>query len=244
MASPARAARRPLAGRRIVITRPEPDAGRLAQRLEALGARPVVVPTIRIEFADPGPLDAALQRLAAYQWIIFTSRNGVEAVFRRAGSLAGPRVAAVGPATAAALRAHGVEPSLVPPEAVAESIVASLGAVRGLRVLLPRADLARRALPDDLRAAGAEVDDIVVYHTRTETGPVPDLSGVDAVTFTSSSSVRGFLDRASIPAGAKVICIGPVTARTARELGLDVTEVAGEFTEDGLVAALVAALGK
>jgi uroporphyrinogen III methyltransferase / synthase len=232
----------PLAGRRIVITRPEPDAAPLAARLEALGAVPIVVPTIRIEFADPAPLDAALSNLRAYDWIIFTSRNGVEAVFRRTQAISGPRVAAIGRATATELERRGVRPDAIPDEFVAEAILEKLGPVSGKRILLPRSEIARRAIADDLRQDGAVVDDIPVYHTLPENGKRPDLTGVDAVTFTSSSTVKNFIAAGPVPAGAKVVCIGPVTARTAREHGLEVTEVAGEYNEDGLVAALLAAL--
>ena len=236
---------KPLAGRKIVITRPESDARRLAERLKALGGEPIVVPAIRIEFADPAPLDEALARLGRYDWVIFTSRNGVEAVFRRIERLIGPRIAAIGPATAAELRKHGTEPDLMPAtEYMAEAVLEALGDVGGQRVLLPRADIARRALTEGLRAGGAAVDEITVYYTRAAGGPRPSLEGVDAVTFTSSSTVRSFLESGPVPEGAKVVCIGPITAQTARECGLDVTEVAGEYTEDGLVAALVAALGR
>lgn len=227
-----------------MITRAEPDGRKLAGRLEALGAEPVLVPGIRVEFADPGALDAAIHELPRYHWVIFTSRNAVEAVFRRTGTLAGPRVAAIGPATAAELRKHGVEPDLVAPKHVAEGVLETLGTVKGLRVLLPQSDIARRALVLGLREQGALVDDVVVYHTHAERSERPDLSGVDAVTFTSSSTVRGFLEAGPVPPGAAVVCIGPVTAQTARENGLTVTEVAGEYSEDGLVAALIAVLGK
>jgi uroporphyrinogen-III synthase len=227
-----------LAGRRIVITRPDPDAARLADRLRALGAVPLVVPSITIEFTDPPELDRALKDLRGYHWVVFTSRNGVEAVFRRTARLAGPRVAAIGPATADALRQHGVTPDLVPAEYVAEAILAALPEVRGLRFLLPRADIAREALADGLRRRGATVNEIAAYRTRPVTGR-PELSEpVDAVTFTSSSTVRGFLAGGPVPAGAKVICIGPITAQTARECGLDVRAVAGLYTEDGLIEAL------
>jgi uroporphyrinogen-III synthase len=227
-----------LAGRRIVITRPEPDAARLADRLRALGAVPLVLPSIEIEFTDPPELDRALKDLSGYHWVVFTSRNGVEAVFRRTGRLVGPKVAAIGPATAEALREHGVTPDLVPAEYVAEAILAALHEVRGLRFLLPRADIAREALADGLRRRGAAVDEVAAYRTRPLTRR-PELSGpVDAVTFTSSSTVRGFLAGGPVPAGAKVICIGPITAQTARECGLTVTAVAGQYTEDGLIAAL------
>jgi uroporphyrinogen-III synthase len=237
-------ARAPLSGRKIVITRSQTDAAQLANRLAALGAEPIVVPAIQVEFADPGPLDAALAKIQSYDWVIFTSRNGVDAVYQRVKSIKGPRVAAIGPATGAALRAHGVEPDLIPSAHVGEALLAALGDVRGQRLLLPRADIARRTLPDGLRARGAIVDDIAAYRTRSTDEPRPDLTGVDAVTFASSSSVRGFLESGPVPAGARVVCIGPVTAATAREMGLNVTEVAGDYTEDGLIAALVAAFGQ
>jgi uroporphyrinogen-III synthase len=234
----------PLAGRRIVITRPEPDARHLADRLQALGAVPIVIPTIRIEFADPKPLDDALANIRSYDWIIFTSRHGVEAVFRRTKAIKGPRVAAIGPATAAELERHGVLPDVVPEEYVAEAVVEKLGDVQGNRILLPRADIARRALADDLRARGAMVEDLPVYRTRAAGDARPDLEGVDAVTFTSSSTVKNFVEGGPVPSGAKIICIGPITASTARECGLEVSEVAGNYTEDGLVAALLAAFGQ
>jgi uroporphyrinogen-III synthase len=237
-------AQSPLAGRRIVITRPEADATRLADRLRGLGAVPIVAPAIRIEFTDPPELDRALVRLGAYHWIVFTSRSGVEAVFRRTPAIAGPKVAAIGPATAASLRAHGVEPDLVPAEYVAEAIVQSLGEVRGLRFLLPRADIAREALVEGLERRGAEVHEIAAYRTRELTDPRADLGPVDAVTFTSSSTVRGFLAGGPVPDGAKVVCIGPITAQTAREHGLQVAVVAEHYTEDGLIAALKAAFDR
>lgn len=229
---------RPLHGRRIVVTRPEPDAQHLADRLRTLGAVPIVVPAIRIEFTDPPELGDALRRLADYDWLIFTSRNGVTAVFRQTTTIEGPRIAAIGPATAGALRARGIEPDLVPEEYVAEAIVEALGDVGGKRVLLPRADIARRALTEILRSRGALVDEIAAYRTVSASARRPDISGADAVTFTSSSTVRGFLEQGPVPEGARVVCIGPITAETARECGLEVTEVAGEYTEDGLIAAL------
>jgi uroporphyrinogen III methyltransferase/synthase len=227
-----------------VITRAAADAEPLARRLESLGAIPVVVPAIGVEFTDPGPLDAALANISRYDWIIFTSRHGVEAVFRRTRSVPGPRVAAIGPATASELRRHGVQPDLVPDVHVAEGIMDAIGDVRGTRILLPRADIARRAVAEVLTQRGATVDDIPVYHTGPALGERPDLRGVDAVTFTSSSTVKNFLASGPVPAGAKVVCIGPITAATAREHGLEVTEVAETYTEDGLVAALLSVLGR
>lgn len=233
-----------LKGRRIVITRPEGDARRLAGRLEALGAIPVLVPAIDIRFTDPPELDAALAEIALYDWVVFTSRNGVEAVFRRTANVRGPKVAAIGPATADALRRHGMEPDLVPSEYVAEAVLDALGDVRGLRILLPRADIAREALPSGLRERGAIVDVIAAYRTESG-GPTADPGeSADAITFTSSSTVRGFLRGGTVPRGAKVVCIGPITAATAREMGLTVDYVAEEYTEDGLIAALIAAFAE
>ena len=228
----------PLQNRRIVITRPEADARRFADRLRELGAKPVVAPAIEIEFTDPAELDEALGRLAEFDWIVFTSRNGVEAVFRRTSDIAGPKIAVIGPATAEELAGHGLEATLMPSSYVDESILEEIGDVEGASILLPRADIAREALPGGLRAAGADVLEIAAYRTRTISDPLPDLGSVDAVTFTSSSTVRGFLERGNVPNGAAVVCIGPITAATARELGLEVAAVAAEFTEDGLISTL------
>lgn len=233
-----------LAGRRIVITRPEADATRLADRLRALGAVPIVAPAIRIEFTDPPELDEALANLAGYHWVIFTSRSGVEAVFRRTESITGPKVAAIGPATAATLRERGVEPDLMPAEYVAEAILEALGQVRGLRFLLPRADIARETLVEGLERRGAVVHEIAAYRTTQVPDRPANLGPVDAVTFTSSSTVRGYLAGGPVPDGAKVVCIGPITAQTAREHGLEVAAVAEQYTEDGLIAALVAAFAQ
>ncbi len=216
----------------------------MAERLRALGATPVVVPAIRIEFTDPPELDRALAGIAGYDWVIFTSRNGVEAVFRRTRSIAGPKVAAIGPATAQSLREHGVEPDLMPAEYVAEAVLDALGAVTGRRCLLPRADIAREALATGLTARGAVVDEIAAYRTHPLTERRADLGPVDAVTFTSSSTVHGFLAGGPVPDGARIVCIGPITAHTAQECGLTVSAVAQEYTEDGLIAALHAAFAR
>ena len=238
-----------LQGRRIVITRPRERARRLAERLRSLGAEPIVFPTVRIEPADPGPLDAAVRSLERYDWIVFTSANGVEAFWTRlvaaekdARDLARRKVAAIGPVTAQALRQRGVEPVLVPDEYVAEAILGSLGDVRGLRFLLPRADIAREALAAGLRERGAAVTEVVAYRTVGAGAAPPDLSRADAVTFTSSSTVRHFVASGAVAGQAKVVCIGPVTADTARALGLTVHAVATAYTEDGLIQALEGAL--
>lgn len=238
-----------LQGRRIVITRPAEKARRLAERLRSLGAVPIEFPTVRIEPAEAGPLDAALRGLDGFDWIVFTSANGVDAVFARlaaagkdARDVGRRKVAAIGPVTARALKEHDIVPSLVPAEFVAEAILEALGEVRGKRFLLPRADIAREALAVGLTQRGAVVTEVAAYRTVGVSGPPPDLSGADAVTFTSSSTVRHFLASGAAVGTAKVVCIGPVTAATARELGLTVDAVADEYTEDGLIQALEGAL--
>jgi uroporphyrinogen-III synthase len=228
-----------------VITRPREKAEGLAERLRALGALPIVFPTIRLEPADPGPMDAAAREIDSFDWVIFTSRQGVEsfverlvAVGRRPADLNARKVAAIGPATADALRAHGIAPALVPAEYVAEAILAEIGDVKGSRMLLPRADIARAALADGLTERGAQVVEIAAYRTVGTGAKPPALDGVDAVTFTSSSTVRYFVDSGAALGSARVVCIGPVTAGTARELGITVHAVAEEYTEDGLILAL------
>lgn len=238
-----------LRGRRIVITRPAEKAHRLAERLRKLGAVPIEFPTVRFEPAEAGPLDAALRALDSFDWIVFTSANGVQAVCARlvaagkdARDFGRRKVAAIGPVTAQALRARGIEPALVPGEYVAEAILEALGDVRGRTFLLARADIARETLATGLREKGAIVTEVTAYRTVGAGGPPPDLSEADAVTFTSSSTVRHFLASGATVGRAKVVCIGPVTAATARALGLSVAAVADEYTEDGLIQALEGAL--
>jgi uroporphyrinogen-III synthase len=244
-----------LSGRRVVVTRPEEQAEGLCSRLRALGAEPVEFPVIAIAPPEPGgPLDQALARLSSYDWLIFTSVNGVECFWARLAApealAAGPvrfpaaKVAAIGPATAAALRRRGVQVCLVPAEYRAEAILDEIGDVAGQVILLPRADIARPALADGLRARGAQVDEVPAYHTVPATPAAAALdalrAGVDVITFTSSSTVRNFVAQtAGLSYGDPLIaCIGPVTAATARELGLRVDVVAREYTIEGLLEAL------
>ena len=149
-----------LSGKRVLITRPRDQAEELCRQLESLGARPVLFPTIQIAPpADPAPLDRAIASLAGYQWVIFTSANGVRAFWERLAAAGrdsrvfgpGIRVAAIGPATARALEDRGVQPQFIPEEYVAEAIAAGIGNVSGQRILLPRADIARKALAEALR---------------------------------------------------------------------------------------------
>jgi uroporphyrinogen-III synthase len=241
----------PLAGKRVVITRPRAQAGALAEKLSALGAQPIVFPTIEIApMEDAGPLEAALRQLDRYQWVVFTSANGVAAFWERlnggaGGAAAGLRFAAVGPATARALEKRGATAAFIPEEYVAESLAAGLGDVAGRRILLPHAELAREVLADELRARGATVDEIAVYRTLPAAPDPAGLAelkrGVEALTFTSGSAARNFAALAGLPAAGPrpvVACIGPVTAAAARQAGLPVDVVAAEFTLDGLVAAL------
>jgi uroporphyrinogen III methyltransferase/synthase len=248
--------RRPLSGRRIIVTRARAQASEFAAALEALGAEVVQFPVIRIVPAeDEAPLRAAAAQAGTFDWIVFTSANGVERFWYAlaeqrcdARALGGVRVCAIGPATAAELERRGVTPDLVPDEFVAESAVRALlaaGPVHGARILVPRAAVARPVLPDALRQAGAEVVEVAAYATVQDGGGAErvramlDRGEVDAVTFTASSTVKNFVELVGAEVGrAKVASIGPVTSATARELGLAVDVEAAEYTTPGLVAAL------
>ncbi len=249
--------RRPLFGRRIVVTRARRQASGLSGRLRSLGADVVELPAITIEDpADGGAaLRSAMAGVAGYEWVIFTSPNGVERAFADVPdtrALGGVQVAAIGPGTADALARYRVVPDLVPERFVAESLLAAFPAPGpappGGRVLLARAAVARDVVPEGLRAAGWAVDVVEAYRTRpaeVATGALDAASGADAVTFTSSSTVTNYLavaGRERVP--PVVVCIGPVTAATAREHGLTVSVEAEVHSIDGLVDALVSHLGK
>lgn len=238
--------RRPLFGRRVVVTRTREQASQLAVALRDLGAEPIEVPVIEIvEPADGGAaLAAAAGQLSTYDWVVITSPNGAERLcgaVRDARAFGGVRVAAIGPGTAAVLVRHGVEPDLVPERFVAEELLGALPEGPG-RLLLARAEVARDVLPDGLRARGWDVDIVDAY--RTVPAPITDdqraaVAAADVITFTSSSTVEHSLV-AFEPDGlpAVVACIGPVTAATAREHGLTVAIEATVHTIDGLAAAL------
>jgi uroporphyrinogen-III synthase len=247
-----------LTGLRVLVTRPEDQAEDLCDRLRALGAEPLLFPTIAIVPPEVGgSLDQAIAQLPDYDWIIFTSVNGVEHFWTRLGGLRPAsaedgegrlsiqgKVAAIGPATAEALRGRGAPVHLMPAEYRAEAILDEIGDVAGRRILLPRADIARPALANGLRARGAQVDDVCAY--RTVRGEPPRAAfdalraGVDVITFTSSSTVRNFVSLTEgLDFGDPLIaCIGPVTAATAHELGLRVDLVAETYTIDGLLESL------
>ncbi len=255
---------RPLFGKRIVVTRAREQAGDLVDRLEELGALPIEAAAVRIEtVADTTTLDAAAAAAGSYDWIVFTSQNAVEHFMRRvlAGpgdvrSLKGPRLCAVGPATAERLARYGLKVDAVPVEHRAEHAADAMRAASNLggsRVLFPRSEIAREVLADDLRKAGAHVTEVVAYRTVAELSREtdPDIykmlleRQVDAVTFTSASSVRNFVrnlgeeQAADLLSATVVASIGPVTAEAAQQLGIRSAIVPKEYTVPGLVQAIV-----
>lgn len=250
--------RKPLHDLRVLVTRTRKQASQLSSALRAHGAEPVECSLIETEAPlDWQPLDSAILQLGVYDWVVFTSANGVAAFFERlwlagldARMLALVSVAAIGPATAEALASHGVRADLMPAEYVAEAVAEAMGEVRGQRVLLPRADIARPALAERLAQAGAQVDEVAAYRTVRPDGLAARLreavQNVDVITFTSSSTVRHFVEALgdaeakAVASRAAVACIGPITAETASHLGLSPQVVAQEYTIDGLVSALVA----
>ena len=249
---------RPLHGKRILVTRARAQASALTEKLTALGASCIETPVIRITPpADAyAALDHAIGELHSYHWVIFTSVNGVEHFFARLAhaekdtrALGYAKVAAIGSATAEALRAYGIHADLVPQEFRAEAVVDGLKDILPprARILLPRAQEARDVLPESLRAHGAAVDVAAAYET------VPELSGgaeiaarltngeIDFVTFTSSSTVKNLVQQIGniTPLQqTKIACIGPVTADTARNFALEPDIVAETYTIDGLVNAI------
>ena len=252
---------RPLYGKRILVTRARAQASSFAAQLEELGAEVVQFPTIRIAPAlDSEPLRRAVNQIDHYDWIVFTSVNGVEYLWeelrasgRDTRSLAGVSLCAIGPATAASLEMHGAHADVVPAEFVSEAAVPAMLAespLAGARVLLPRADIARSALPELLRAEGAEVHEVTAYRTVIDDHESESMrdelnrTSIDLITFTASSTVRNFVQLfGTNTGGAKVASIGPITSRTARELGLEVDVEAAEYTIPGLVQAIAEKLG-
>ncbi len=258
---------RPLFGTRIVVTRSREQAGEFVERLTDLGAQVIEAPSIHIQaLGDYEEVDRAIAAVGTYDWIVFTSANGVDHFMRRALSrvrdirdLHGPRLCAVGPATAERLQRLHLRVDVMPEEDRAEGVLAAMkatGSLEGVRMLLPRADIARESLPDELRKAGAEVDDITAYRTvRAPWGQEgqPDIykmlleGDVDIVTFTSASSVRHFVTNvgedqaADLLAQVAVASIGPVTAEAAQQLGVATRIMPNApYTIASLVDAIVA----
>ena len=252
---------KPLVGIRIIVTRARAQAGGLAASIEALGGEVIECPTIEIiPPADFARFDVALKNIEAYDWLIFTSINGVAPFLERlkhvgksVGDLGNVKIAAIGSETAKRLEVAGLSVSLVPVRYQAEGILDSLdaGTMPAKRVLIPRAAKARDVLPETLRQWGASVDVVEAYRT---VAPAIDITGVkqrfergavDVVTFTSSSTVRNFVQLfggaplASIVGDSAIACIGPITAKTVEDLGGRAAIMAREFTIDGLVSAIV-----
>jgi uroporphyrinogen III methyltransferase/synthase len=253
--------KKPLFGKRVLVTRSREQASTFSAAIEALGGEPLEFPTISVAAPENyAPLDDAIKNLRNFSVIIFTSVNGVKSFFKRLRQQGkdiremGPaRICAIGPKTKEALENHGLLVDYVPEEYRAEKIIAGLRdkVGPGTKVLLPRADIARKVLPDALAAMGADVSEITAYRTAMGGGNAPVLKEmlrrkkIDLVTFTSSSTVRNFikmLDATNLNdllTSVTVACIGPITAGTARELGLKVDVAADNYTIEGLLEAIL-----
>lgn len=249
-------ARLPLLGRRVMVTRPLAQAEGMGRAIAELGGEPIYAPTICIADAeDPEELLSTLRRVEGFDWVVLTSVNAVDRFFsglqaagRDVGALDGVSVAAIGPSTAAALADRGVTADLIPERYVLESVAEALaktGGLSGKRILLPRADVARAVLPELLRAQGAVVEEVTAYRV------LPDLEsaqraraalgagGVDYVTFTAGSAVRGFVEAVGRDLkGARTASIGPITSAALRERGMTVDVEAREHTIAGLLETL------
>jgi uroporphyrinogen III methyltransferase/synthase len=239
----------------VLVTRPRAQADALVKQLEAAGATAVMAPAIRIvPPEDCGPLRKAAADASQFDWIVFASANAVDAFVGVATLSRLPRLAAVGSRTAERIREHGLDATVVPSEFRAEALVDALAAgapLSGRRVLLPRSDVGRDAIAVGLRAAGASVTDVVAYRTISDdagTGS-PDVlrmladRELDAVTFTSGSAVRHFVERygpesVALLGNTVVAVIGPVTAEAARELSVPVHVQPATYTTANMVAAL------
>src|SRR5262245_57440139 len=249
-----------LRGKRILVTRARRQAKPLVQAIEALGGEVVEFPTIEIRPPDNyGPLDRAIEQIKTYDWLIFTSVNGVECFLARFEKLAKSladlddiEIVAIGPETAKRLKAAGVPPGLVPQLYQAEGILETLAGktLQGKKVLIPRAAKARDILPETLCRQGAQVDVVIAYQTVLPHVDVQALcgilreGGIDAITFTSSSTASNFsamLQGQDLPrllARIAIACIGPITKKTVEDFGLRADVVAAEFTIPGLVSAI------
>jgi len=256
---------RPLFGKRVLVTRPREQAADLVDRLEAMGAEAIEAPMIRIvPPEDYGPLDEACARAGTFDWIVFSSAHAVDAFVERviAGprdlrSLNGAKLCGVGPATSERLARYGLKVDLMPPEYRAEAMLRALsetGDVRGLKVLLPRADIGREVVAEELRKQGAEVTEVIAYRTtavEAEREGEPDIyrmlleHRIDVVTFASASAVRSFVrvlgaePAADLLSATIVASIGPVTAEAASQFNIKTTIMPAAYTIPALVDAIV-----
>jgi uroporphyrinogen-III synthase len=238
-----------LNGKRVLVTRPRGQARAFADRLSALGAEPMLLPAIEIApLTNFFELDSALLKLVQFDWVVLTSVNGVEALRSRMAALgvssevlSARRLAAIGPATADALASFCRMPDVVPDEYIAEAIFKHLPDVRGKKFLLAQADLARPDLATLLKNAGATVTAVAAY--RIINAAPESLSGrPDFITLTSSSAAKATLEgleRETWLRDTPLVCIGPVTAATVRDMGYAVAATAENYTTDGIIKALV-----
>jgi uroporphyrinogen-III synthase len=252
-----RSNRTKLSGKRVLVTRPAHQSAQIAQMLRDAGAEPVLAPTIvLVPPGDPAAAEQAVHRAPEYAWIVFTSANGVRAFFEKlqarredARIFGAARIAAIGIKTSQALLQQRVYADLVPQSYIAEDLAQALIAASkpGDKLLIYRAEEARDVLPVRLREAGREAEVVAAYKTIFTDDPQfkSKVAACDILTFTSASTVRGFVHNLHGPAAAAhaaqtkiVACIGPITAEEARKNGMDVAVTADEFTSDGLIAAL------
>lgn len=254
---------KPLFGRRILVTRARSQSSALIKRIEDLGGEPVEMPMIRTVMpSDLSQIDSVLQQVADFDWIVLTSVNGVEFFFQRLRDLridirkiGKAKIAAVGPKTVEAIEAKGLQVDLIPSNYRAEELIEEMVPLvqPGQKILLPRGDLAREILPQELQRVGCKVVELDIYQTQLDTGDAEKIASylekgiLDIITFASSSTVKNFVkvmrtvrpDFQTLLSTTKVACIGPVTADTAVEFGLTVDAVADPYTIDGLMNAVV-----
>ncbi|MBI4051798.1 MAG: uroporphyrinogen-III synthase [Elusimicrobia bacterium] len=246
--------KRPLCGKKIVLTRPRKQSAELAQRLKRLGASVYSLPTIRIQPAqDNRLLKQAVSHLNTYDLLIFTSPNGAHAFFKHTRSPIPShiKICAIGPKTAQTIRSYGAKVHLIPQEFKAEALAQSLKNVKGKKILIPRAKKARQALPRSLRRKGAKVEVVEAYQTLPEKNGSLKLKqnllnqSIHAITFTSSSTVRNFVSLFQKPQIQKVfskclaVSIGPITTQTLKRCGIRPILQAKEYTSGGIVKALL-----
>lgn len=246
-----------LKGIRVIVTRPDGQGEGLVNRFTELGSTVISMPVISIQPPEHwGEVDTAIWSLRDYDWVVFTSANGVGRFFDRMDKLGinsialdPVKIACIGPATASALRKRYRDPDVIPSEYITDALPAALGEIRDKKIMLARADIARKEVIDELAARGAVVTDVTVYRVlqiepentaEVMDGPVPDI-----ITFTSPSTVRGMwailqrYGKAEWFAQCKLVCIGPVTSAAIDEIGYFRTTTAETFTEEGLVEAVL-----